>query len=141
MGSLLSWLIRNPTRGAILSGIIIALFLGWVSFPSETRVEKTLRDWLPLNAATGQAAADLQAAAEAAGENAVRVSEAEFRELGLPLAQASRMVATHAADYLGVTDRGRLQDGAWADVVILDADLKVRNVFVEGQPVDLVHAR
>jgi N-acetylglucosamine-6-phosphate deacetylase len=55
-------------------------------------------------------------------------------QLGLSLAEASRRTATLAADHLGVTDRGRLQPGAWADLVVLDApSLRLRQVWVEGE--------
>ena len=52
--------------------------------------------------------------------------------LGLDLVDASRRVSTNAADYLGITDRGRLTQGGWADVVMLDRDLNVEAVMVEG---------
>jgi len=58
-------------------------------------------------------------------------------ELGLDLIDASRRVSTYAADYLGVTDRGRLVAGAMADIVVLDRDLKLSAVFAEGRPVDI----
>jgi N-acetylglucosamine-6-phosphate deacetylase len=53
-------------------------------------------------------------------------------ELGLDLRDASNRVSTFAADYIGCPDRGRLQAGAWADVVALDRDLNVVDVLVEG---------
>jgi N-acetylglucosamine-6-phosphate deacetylase len=53
-------------------------------------------------------------------------------ELGLDLADASRRVSTHAADHLGLPDRGRLVPGAFADVVVLDRDLRLTDVYVEG---------
>jgi N-acetylglucosamine-6-phosphate deacetylase len=52
--------------------------------------------------------------------------------LGLDLIDASRRVSTNAADYLGIPDRGRLQVGGWADVVILNRDLEIQGVVVEG---------
>jgi len=61
-------------------------------------------------------------------------------ELGLGLVDASRRVSTNAADYLGVADRGRLAVGAWADAVVLDRDLKVMDVFVEGASIEHAHA-
>lgn len=61
-------------------------------------------------------------------------------ELGLDLPDASRRVSTFAADYVGATDRGRLAAGAWADAVVLDRDLKLMDVYVEGGRVD-AHAR
>jgi N-acetylglucosamine-6-phosphate deacetylase len=53
--------------------------------------------------------------------------------LGLDLADASRRVSTHAADFLGLADRGRIAPGHWADLVVLDRDLAVSQVFVEGE--------
>jgi N-acetylglucosamine-6-phosphate deacetylase len=61
-------------------------------------------------------------------------------ELGLGLADASRRVSTHAADYLGLADRGRLAAGAWADAVVLDRDLRLKDVFIEGASIELAHA-
>ena len=47
-------------------------------------------------------------------------------------------VSTHAADYMGLSDRGRLKPGAWADVVVLDSDLQLQSVWVEGDAIELV---
>jgi N-acetylglucosamine-6-phosphate deacetylase len=57
-------------------------------------------------------------------------------ELGLGLVDASRRVATNAADYLGAADRGRLAVGAWADVAVMDRELKLTDVYVEGQAIE-----
>jgi N-acetylglucosamine-6-phosphate deacetylase len=62
------------------------------------------------------------------------------RELGLGLADASRRVSTNAANYLGVADRGRLQEGAWADCVVLNRDLKLTDVLIEGKSIEHPHA-
>ena len=62
-------------------------------------------------------------------------------ELDLELPDASRRVSTHAADYLGATDRGRLAPGAWGDVAVLNRDLELTDVYVEGASIDLAHAR
>lgn len=61
-------------------------------------------------------------------------------DLGLDLPDASRRVSTHAADYLGMADRGRLAPGAWADLVVLDRDLQLLDVFTEGVSLDHPHA-
>jgi N-acetylglucosamine-6-phosphate deacetylase len=61
--------------------------------------------------------------------------------IGMEIADAARRVATHAADFLGLPDRGRLVAGAWADVVVLDRDLRVQEVYVEGGAIDVPHAR
>jgi N-acetylglucosamine-6-phosphate deacetylase len=60
--------------------------------------------------------------------------------IGVPLADAARRLATHAADFMGLADRGRLQRGAWADVALLDRELRVQEVFVEGGSIDVPHA-
>lgn len=54
-------------------------------------------------------------------------------QLGLEIADASRRVSTHAADYLGLPDRGRLAPGAWADFVVMDRGLQLQAVVVEGE--------
>jgi N-acetylglucosamine-6-phosphate deacetylase len=56
--------------------------------------------------------------------------------IGLDLADASRRTATHAADYLGLTDRGRLAPGQRADLVEFDPDLTLRRVYKKGR---LIH--
>ncbi len=61
-------------------------------------------------------------------------------ELQLTLIDASRRVSTNAADYLGATDRGRLAVGAWADAVVMDRDLKVLDVYIEGGSIEHAHA-
>lgn len=53
-------------------------------------------------------------------------------QLGLDLADASRRVSTNAADYLGLADRGRLVPGACADMVVIDRDLQLKDVYIEG---------
>jgi N-acetylglucosamine-6-phosphate deacetylase len=60
--------------------------------------------------------------------------------IGLTPEEASRRTSTLAADYLGLADRGRLAPGAWADIVVLDAGLRVTSVHVEGESIDLDHA-
>ena len=60
--------------------------------------------------------------------------------LGLTLRDASARTATIAAEHLGLADRGVLEPGAWADMVVLDSDLQLRQVFVEGDAIELTHA-
>jgi N-acetylglucosamine-6-phosphate deacetylase len=60
--------------------------------------------------------------------------------LGLGLAEASMRLSTHAADYLGLADRGRLAPGAWGDVVVLDRDLQLTDVYVEGASIEFADA-
>jgi N-acetylglucosamine-6-phosphate deacetylase len=61
--------------------------------------------------------------------------------IGLPLAEAAARVSTHAADYLRLPGRGRLQLGAVADIVVLQAStLQLQQVLVEGAAIELAHA-
>ena len=55
--------------------------------------------------------------------------------IGLSLAEASRRVSTNAADYLGETRRGRIAPGCHADFVVLDRDLNIKAVYIEGEAV------
>jgi N-acetylglucosamine-6-phosphate deacetylase len=57
-------------------------------------------------------------------------------QLGLSLADAATRAATNAADYLGLQDRGRLHQSAWADMVLLNRDLQLLDVYVEGNKIE-----
>lgn len=61
-------------------------------------------------------------------------------KIGLPLEEASRRVSTNAADYLGETQRGRLSPGCFADIVVLDRNLNIKAVYIEGELCDLADA-
>ena len=52
--------------------------------------------------------------------------------VGLDLADASQRVSTFPADYLGLGDRGRIAPDARADLVVLDAELRLQQVVVVG---------
>ncbi|GGC73553.1 N-acetylglucosamine-6-phosphate deacetylase [Undibacterium terreum] len=60
--------------------------------------------------------------------------------IGLDLQDASRRVSTYAADYLGLPERGRLQINSYADIVVLDRELNLTAVYVEGEKIDLANA-
>ncbi len=57
-------------------------------------------------------------------------------DVGLELADASQRVSTIQADYLGLEDRGRIAPGLRADMVVLDPQLKLQQVWIAGHPVD-----
>jgi N-acetylglucosamine-6-phosphate deacetylase len=57
-------------------------------------------------------------------------------ELGQDLALASQRCSRFPADFLGLSDRGRIEPGAWADVVVLDEALQPLEVFSEGHRID-----
>ncbi|HEX7000648.1 MAG TPA: N-acetylglucosamine-6-phosphate deacetylase [Trueperaceae bacterium] len=52
---------------------------------------------------------------------------------GLDLHAAVTMAAATPADYLGLGDRGRLAEGARADLLVLGGDLSVEQVYVRGR--------
>jgi N-acetylglucosamine-6-phosphate deacetylase len=60
--------------------------------------------------------------------------------IGLDLADASKRVSTNAADNLGETERGRLAPGCFADLVVLDRNLQIKAVYIEGEVCDLTDA-
>lgn len=60
--------------------------------------------------------------------------------IGLDLADASTRVSTNAANYLGETQRGRLAAGCFADIVVLDRNLHIKAVYIEGEVCDLTDA-
>jgi N-acetylglucosamine-6-phosphate deacetylase len=53
--------------------------------------------------------------------------------LGLSLADASQLCSARQAEYLGRTDLGRIAPGALASYVVIDQDLALRSVCVEGE--------
>lgn len=56
-------------------------------------------------------------------------------QAGVSLPEASAMLGEAPARSLGLSDRGRLEAGLRADLVVLDADLGVIQVYVAGAPV------
>lgn len=56
--------------------------------------------------------------------------------LGLSVAEASRRCSQYPAEHLGLSDRGRLAPGCFADLLVLEEDLALRQVLVEGAPVE-----
>ena len=55
--------------------------------------------------------------------------------IGMELADAAWRLSTIPADFIGVHDRGRIAEGAFADLVVIDGDLQVVQVVVEGETV------
>lgn len=55
--------------------------------------------------------------------------------VGLSIPEAVRRTSTIASDYLGMGDRGRIAPGSRADLVVLDAQLQVQQVWIGGRQV------
>ncbi|HEX5796049.1 MAG TPA: amidohydrolase family protein [Geminicoccaceae bacterium] len=60
-----------------------------------------------------------------------------FVTLGLDLAAAAGRLSTVPAAYLGLEDCGRIAPGARADLVVVEEDLRLCAVYVEGEAIDL----
>ncbi|KYF74572.1 N-acetylglucosamine-6-phosphate deacetylase [Sorangium cellulosum] len=56
--------------------------------------------------------------------------------LGLSVAEASRRCSLFPAEHLGLEDRGRVAPGCFADLLVLDEDLALQQVLVEGEPLE-----
>jgi len=54
------------------------------------------------------------------------------KRIGLSLPDAARMCATTPADAMKAADIGAIAPGKWADLTVLDRDLRVSRVFVGG---------
>lgn len=59
-------------------------------------------------------------------------------EIGLSLADASRRLSQYPADYLAETQRGRIEVGALADIVVLDHTLHLLDGYVGGERIDVL---
>ena len=56
------------------------------------------------------------------------------RELvGIPLWEISRMISTTPARAMGYTDRGRIEAGLRADLVVMDKDFNINKIFLKGE--------
>ncbi len=53
--------------------------------------------------------------------------------IGLTIEDASNRLSRYPAQYLGLTDRGTLCEGAFADIVVLDKNLQLTDVYLEGE--------
>jgi N-acetylglucosamine-6-phosphate deacetylase len=54
---------------------------------------------------------------------------------GLSLEHAVQLASTHPANYLGLPNKGRLEIGADADILVLDDALEVQSVYVGGREI------
>jgi N-acetylglucosamine-6-phosphate deacetylase len=90
--------------------------------------EVNVVDGVCVNADGTLAGADLDMAS--AVRNAVAMLE-------LPLESVARMASEYPADFLGLgRDRGSIRPGCAADLVSLDADLRVRETWIAGRCVE-----
>ena len=57
------------------------------------------------------------------------------REVGVPIAEAAVMAATNPAAVAGFKDRGRLDPGTCADLIVLSRALELKAVFIAGREI------
>lgn len=62
-----------------------------------------------------------------------RVLRFLVRDVGLSLNDAAQLTATTPASELGLTDMGRIEQGAFADLVVMDRDFMVKQTYVAGK--------
>jgi len=55
---------------------------------------------------------------------------------GVTIGDAAVMAATNPANLIGASDRGRIQAGARADVVLLSRTLELKSVFIAGREIN-----
>ncbi|MFZ0248243.1 MAG: amidohydrolase family protein, partial [Candidatus Binatus sp.] len=53
---------------------------------------------------------------------------------GVSIGDAAVMAATNPANLVGAGDRGRIQVGARADLIVLSRALELKSVFISGRP-------
>lgn len=56
-------------------------------------------------------------------------------DAGLDLEQCSRLLSATPASYMGLDDRGTLEVGKRADIVVMNKDFQLQEVYVSGQKV------
>ena len=57
--------------------------------------------------------------------------------LGLPVEEVSQRLSRYPADFIGRWDRGRIAEHCWADFVVLDGQMQLIEVVVEGETISL----
>ncbi|HUY17849.1 MAG TPA: N-acetylglucosamine-6-phosphate deacetylase [Candidatus Binataceae bacterium] len=56
--------------------------------------------------------------------------------VGVSVGEAARMAATNPAALLGLADRGEIEPGRRADLIVLDRELRLKAVFIGGRELD-----
>ncbi len=54
---------------------------------------------------------------------------------GVGIGDAAVMAATNPANLVGAVDRGRIQPGARADLIVLSRALELKSVFIAGREI------
>ncbi|WP_407542320.1 amidohydrolase family protein (plasmid) [Deinococcus radiomollis] len=122
--SLALTLLAAPERAMLITDAIRATGLG--DGPSELGGQ-------PVTVSGGKAT--LQGGTLAGSVLTLDLALRNLLNLGYPLALISRLLSENPARSLGLLDRGRLEAGLRADLVVLGADMCVRQVYVGGVPV------
>ncbi len=62
-----------------------------------------------------------------------RLIRVMYKTVGVSLGDAVKMATETPARVMGLSDRGRLEKGCYADVIFFDDDINVERVFIEGK--------
>ena len=62
-----------------------------------------------------------------------RLLRVAHKQAGIPLCDAVKMMTKTPARIMGLSDRGSLEAGYYADLVFFDEDINVERVFIEGK--------
>ena len=65
-----------------------------------------------------------------------RLIRVMYKDAKIPLCDAVKMMTATPARVMGLSDRGRLCVGCYADLVFFDDDINVERVFIEGNELD-----
>lgn len=62
-----------------------------------------------------------------------RLVRVMHQEVGIPLPQCIKMITETPAAVMGLKDRGKLQEGYIADLVLFDENINIQKVYIEGK--------
>jgi N-acetylglucosamine-6-phosphate deacetylase len=58
-----------------------------------------------------------------------------FCSAGIPLADAVKMITETPARIMGLSDKGVIKEGNYADIVIFDGNINIKSVILQGKTV------
>ncbi len=62
-----------------------------------------------------------------------RLVRVMHKQAGVPLTKCIKMITENPAKTMGLSERGALKEGYFADLVFFDADINVKKVIIEGK--------
>ena len=62
-----------------------------------------------------------------------RLVRVMYKKAGVPLIQCIKMITENPAKTMGLSKRGAIKDGYFADLVFFDDDINIKKVIIEGK--------